>query len=102
MTALAEYRNGGLLVDMGVLNLKDKQDYDAIHSVGSELIVEWRALTIVLMDMIAEELAKKLPGLTLAQVLEGGTWRAGRIIAKEKRPHDGGPPIKIRSDGTVF
>jgi len=34
-------------------------------------------------------------------VLEGGTWAAGRIIAREKRA-DGGPPFQISSDGTVF
>ena len=100
MTALAEYRNGGLLVDMGVISLRDASLYEALHSVGSELIVEWRALTVALMEQIAGELNKSM-GLNLAQVLEGGTWRAGRIIAKEKRA-DGGPPIKIRSDGTVF
>lgn len=69
-------------------------------SVGSELIVEWRALTVALITEISNELKKSM-GLNLAQVLEGGTWRAGRIVAKEKRA-DGGPPIRIRSDGTVF
>jgi hypothetical protein len=34
-------------------------------------------------------------------VLEGGTWAAGRAVARERRP-GGGPPIQIRSDGTVF
>lgn len=36
------------------------------------------------------------------KVLEGGTWTAGRKIAKEKRPETCGPPIVIVSDGTVF
>jgi hypothetical protein len=39
--------------------------------------------------------------MPLAHVLEGGTWDAGRAIAKERRP-DGGPPIRIQSDGTVY
>jgi len=39
--------------------------------------------------------------LPLAKVLEGGTWRAGRELAAEKRP-GGGPPLRVRSDGTVF
>lgn len=103
MTALAEYRNGGLLVDCGVLSLKHPEEGTMQHSVGSELIVEWRALTLVLMDILAEELSKIQPGgMNLAQVLEGGTWRAGRIIARKLRPESGGPPIAIRSDGTVF
>jgi len=37
----------------------------------------------------------------LARVLEGGTWAAGRRIARERRP-DGAPPLAIESDGTVF
>jgi hypothetical protein len=39
--------------------------------------------------------------LPLAKVLEGGTWAAGRAIARERRP-DGAPPLKVISDGTVF
>ena len=39
--------------------------------------------------------------LPLAKILEGGTWTAGRAIAREKRP-DGTPPINVTSDGTVF
>ena len=37
----------------------------------------------------------------LAAVLEGGTWAAGRELARQRRA-DGGPPIQISSDGTVF
>jgi hypothetical protein len=39
--------------------------------------------------------------MPLASVLEGGTWAAGREIARRIRP-DGGPPLSIVSDGTVF
>ena len=39
--------------------------------------------------------------LTLPQVLEAVTWKGGREIAKMKRDN-GGPPIEIISDGTVF
>jgi hypothetical protein len=60
---------------------------------------------VVLLDKIAAGLRTKL-GLSaqdfpLVKALEGGTWHAGRRIAKEKRA-DGGPPLKIRSDGTLF
>jgi len=107
LTGLAEYRNGGLFVDMGVLKVKnpsmlDHKEYDA----GSEPIVEWRALTVCLLDLVAEEMRKKI-GKTaaqfpLAKVLQGGTWAAGRKIAKEKRPESRNPPIGVRLDGTVF
>ena len=105
MTGLAEYRNGGLLIDMGLLKLKDDNNYKIAHKPDSEIIIEWRALTIQLLDQIAEKVQKNL-GFTssefpLAKVLEGGTWWAGRKIAKLKR-EDSTPPLKLDSDGTVF
>ncbi len=74
-------------------------------SRGSELVVEWRALTVALLDKIALLVRDKL-GLDAARfplgaVLEGGTWAAGRQLANEKRP-GGPPPIHVISDGTVF
>jgi len=105
LTALPEYRNGGLLIDTGVLRLKDPAWLSQTLNVGTELIIEWRALTVVLIDSMAELLRPRLglseEQLPLASVLEGGTWRAGREIAKRLRA-DGSPPINIRSDGSVF
>merc|ERR1719502_1087247 len=105
LTGLPEYRNGGLLIDTGVLCLKDRSWLSQEVNVGTELIVEWRALTVVLLDRIAEEVRQKLgksaSDLPLAAVLEGGTWHAGRTWAKRLRP-DGSAPIRIRLDGTVF
>jgi hypothetical protein len=105
LTGLAEYRNGGLFVDCGVLMLRDPAQGALEHEVSSELVVEWRALTVALLDKLAEEMRKRLgmnaESLPLAKVLEGGTWAAGRIIARQKRS-DGSPPIKVISDGTVF
>ncbi len=105
MTALAEYRNGGVLLDGGVLKLRDPSNSLRSHPPSSELIVEWRALTVVLMEKVAERvrihLRKSAQDLPLGKVLEGGTWWAGRLLAREKRP-DGGSPLNIESDGTVF
>jgi len=105
LTGLPEYRNGGLLVDTGVLRLKDLAWLSQEVNVGTELIVEWRALTVVLLDQIAEKLRARLgvsaEDLPLASILEGGTWDAGRRVAKALRA-DGSPPIKIRLDGTAF
>lgn len=53
-------------------------------------------------DLIRSQLGLSASQLTLAQVLEGATWKGGREIAKIKRPETGGPPIEIESDGTVF
>lgn len=105
LTGLAEYRNGGLFIDGGVLLPKNDAVLSSVHGVGSTVVVEWRALTIALLDRIAEHVrrlvALSAAELPLARVLEGGTWRAGRILASERRPN-GEPPIRVRSDGTVF
>ena len=105
LTGLPEYRNGGLFVDLGALVAKDPAELQQTHSVDSLFIVEWRALTVALLDDIAERVRARLDldssRLPLACVLEGGTWAAGRRIAREKRA-DGSPPLKIESDGTVF
>jgi len=105
LTALPEYRNGGLLIDTGVLRPKHAAVTEERHEVGSETVVEWRALTVALIDRLAERVRAQLgldaATLPLAKVLEGGTWSAGRAIARGRRP-DGGPPMAVISDGTVF
>lgn len=106
LTGLPEYRNGGLLLDKGVLVLKNPEAVAAeAHTAGAQLIIEWRSLTVHLLDRVAEHVREILgvskEQLPLAKVLEAGTWKAGRIVAKELRS-DGGPPIAIISDGTVF
>jgi hypothetical protein len=102
LTALPEYRNGGLLFDTGVLRLVDAADGARTWDVGSELIVEWRALSVALIDELAPRVRARLgaPALPLACILEGGTWAAGRKLAAELRA--GNPPFLIDSDGTVF
>jgi hypothetical protein len=105
LTALAEYRNGGLLVDLGAIRLQPAIDALVPHDVQSGLVVEWRALTVALMDRLLERVRAMLalgPGFTLPQMLQGGTWSAGRKIARALRPPDGPPPIVVRADGTVF
>jgi hypothetical protein len=105
LTGLAEYRNGGLFMDTGVLTLRDPAAAQQEHNVDAELVVEWRALTVALLDRLAEVVRGRLnmdrEKLPLARILQGGTWTAGRHIARQLRP-DGGPPLKIISDGTVF
>jgi len=105
LTGLAEYRNGGLFVDAAVLDLHEPLRILEAHDVSSELVVEWRSLTVALLDKLAEliraHLGMDAEALPLAKILEGGTWAAGRAIAREKRA-DGSPPITVISDGTVF
>jgi len=105
LTGLAEYRNGGLFIDMDVLHLKDEAQAAATHQVSSPVIVEWRALTVALLDrllpLVRQELGVSAERFPIASMLEGGSWAAGRRIAREKRA-DGSPPLKILSDGTTF
>ena len=105
LTGLPEYRNGGLLLDTGVLSFKNAKDSEATWGPESDLIIEWRALTVFLLDVIGSDIQKRIgkspQEFPLAKVLEGGTWWAGRKIAAEKRS-GGVPPLNIKSDGTVF
>ena len=105
LTGLAEYRNGGLFVDGEVLLPKSPTVLSQSWNVGDLAIVEWRALTVNLLDELAplvrSELGLSAAALPLAKILQGGTWAAGRKLAAEKRS-DAGPPLKVISDGTVF
>ncbi|RKP06193.1 hypothetical protein THASP1DRAFT_31981 [Thamnocephalis sphaerospora] len=117
---------GGLLVDHDILRLRPEAQARGLararaagHALDSSgqptvpyftvddpAIVEWRALTVSLLDLVAQGVRSALnlsaDQLPLAKVLEGGTWKAGRRIAAERRPDTCGPPIAIESDGTVF
>jgi Protein of unknown function (DUF1688) len=105
LTGLPEYRNGGLLIDGGVIVPRDSAALTRPWKVSDEFIIEWRALTVTLIDELAplvrERLNRTAQEMPLACVLEGGTWAAGRAIARGLR-EGGRPPITIDSDGTVF
>jgi hypothetical protein len=105
LTGLPEYRNGGLLLDGGVIVPRHASDLARTWKPASEFVIEWRALTVTLLDELAAlvraELGATAEQLPLACILEGGTWAAGRQIARELR-EGGAPPVQIDSDGTVF
>jgi hypothetical protein len=105
LTGLPEYRNGGLLLDLGVITPRDPSFFSRLLQVDEPAVVEWRALTVIALDRLADavraELGVDAGAFPLARVLEGGTWAAGRRIAAERRP-GGAPPVSIASDGTVF
>ncbi|KAF3903395.1 hypothetical protein ABW20_dc0110293 [Dactylellina cionopaga] len=112
LTGLPEYRNGGLFVDLEVLSLKSETLERGVRASGQDLplfdpsddvIVEWRAMTLALLDRLYEMIAARMTvSLSMAQVLEAGTWKSGREIAAKKRPDTKSSPILIRSDGTLF
>lgn len=104
LTGLPEYRNGGLFLDTGVLALRDPAWAQRSWTASDEIVVEWRALTVTLLDDVAEpvreRLGREVSRMPLARILEGGTWAAGRQLAQRLR--GGLPPLTVLSDGTVF
>ncbi|KAF2140408.1 uncharacterized protein K452DRAFT_274178 [Aplosporella prunicola CBS 121167] len=127
LTGLPEYRNGGLLVDTGLLTLKPEDskrglanyqqnaekkgqpsmEVVPLFTADDDVIVEWRAVTVGFLDELLAEVNSLLglrgnDKLSLAQMLEAGTWKGGREIAEVSRPNTKEPPIMILSDGTVF
>jgi hypothetical protein len=105
LTGLPEYRNGGLLLDAGVIVPRDPAWAATPRTPADAWVIEWRALTVALLDELAPlvraELGVTAAQLPLACMLEGGSWAAGRQIAAERRL-GGPPPVEILSDGTVF
>ncbi|PYH92162.1 DUF1688-domain-containing protein [Aspergillus ellipticus CBS 707.79] len=114
-TGLPEYRNGGLFVDMGVLTLKPAALERGLKASGTHLpcfavgdgeIVEWRAMTVALLDKLHARILESGKfgdvRLTLPQMLEAGSWKAGRELAAEKRPETKSSPILNSGDGTLF
>ncbi len=95
----------GCFLDSGVVAPHDAGLLSRPLDAAGESVVEWRALTMALLDRLApevrERLGKSAAEFPLACVLEGGSWAAGREIAFERRP-DGSAPLEIVSDGTLF
>ncbi|KAK3325959.1 hypothetical protein B0H66DRAFT_144246 [Apodospora peruviana] len=128
LTGLPEYRNGGLFIDLGVLTLKQEDEERGLthyteycqrtstqpievapmFDPGDDVVVEWRGVTVGFLDRLCVEVNKALRNelaggeLSLAQVLEAGSWKGGREMAEMSRPNTKEPPILIDSDGTVF
>ncbi|KAH8201495.1 hypothetical protein TruAng_004343 [Truncatella angustata] len=114
-TGLPEYRNGGLFYDLGALKLKPEvlkagqqasgQDLPLYPATGNT-IVEWRAMTVALLDelhkLVSDHFEKEGVKLSLAQVLEAGSWLGGREIAAKLRPETKSSPILFEGDGTLF
>lgn len=113
-TGLPEYRNGGLFVDLKVLTLKDEETKASIKTSSqlpefdaeTDTVVEWRAMTVVLLDelhgTLSQQYAARGVTLSMAQMLEAGTWKAGRELAAELRPETKSSPIVVISDGTLY
>lgn len=107
LTGLPEYRNGGLLVDTGLLNLKEidtQRGIDAyknnaqlkgqpkfevvpLFATDDDVIVEWRAVTVGFLDDLLIEVNSQLglsgpDKISLAQMLEAGSWKVNGSLYK--------------------
>lgn len=102
LTPLADYRNAGLLLDVGALRLCDASEASATHAVSSELVVEWRALSVAILAELYARLGSGVgdPGQR-SGLFDTASWLAGRTIASRLR-EGAPPPILVESDGTVF
>ncbi|KAK6216509.1 hypothetical protein LQW54_003515 [Pestalotiopsis sp. IQ-011] len=114
-TGLPEYRNGGLFYDLGALRLKPAileagrrasgQDLPLYPATG-DTVVEWRAMTVALLDelhgLVSEHFEKEGVKISLAQMLEAGSWLGGRELAAKLRPETKSSPILFEGDGTLF
>ena len=105
LTGLPEYRNGGLLIDTGLLTLKPDDakrglaqyqrnaqvkgqpsvEVVPLFSVDDDVIVEWRAVTVGFLDDLLVEVNALLglrggEELTLAQMLEAGSWKVSFVV----------------------
>ncbi|KAI7897365.1 uncharacterized protein EV154DRAFT_535315 [Mucor mucedo] len=126
LTPLPDYCNGGFLIDTGFLTLKQadmdrgiknyhansllpyqpKVEVAPMFDISDPVITEWRALTVAYLDLVAERvrqsfrLSKKL--LSLSQLIQGGSWSAGRELAEISRPNTHEPPIVIKNDKRVI
>lgn len=106
LTGLPEYRNGGLLIDMGLLTLKEHDlergiaaykenaqikgqpnvEVVPLFSTDDDVVVEWRAVTVGFLDELLDEVNGQLgltgdDQLTLAQMLEAGSWKVCDILS---------------------
>ena len=104
LTGLPEYRNGGLLIDTGLLTLKEEDakrglaqyrknamldgqpnmEVVPLFATHDDVIVEWRAITVGFLDDLLVEVNRILglsgpDKLTLAQMLEAGSWKVSNV-----------------------
>ena len=112
LTGLPEYRNGGLLIDTGLLTLKEsdakrglaafrsnsmlkgQQTVEVIplFSTDDDVIVEWRAVTVGFLDELLLEVngilgLRGADQLTLAQMLEAGSWKVSPQLSDSRNIH---------------
>ena len=103
LTGLPDARHGGLFIDAGVIVPRHAGFGGQIFTLADPWVIEWRAMTVRLLDELARLVRVELGDaqLPLARIMAGGTWAAGAEIAAERRP-GGPPPVRVAINGTLF
>ena len=106
LTGLAEYRNGGLFVDTGVLAFRDPARRDAparrrLAAGGRMARADRGPARPPGARWCASGSGCDAASLPLARMLRRRHLGRRPRLARELRP-DGAPPIAVVSDGTVF
>ncbi len=103
LTGLPEAWTGGLLVDCEVVVPRIEGTVAVVHDASAPLVVEWRALTVSLLERLAEALRAELgvspEALPIGRLLPA-VRAAGRAAATERRGTDV-PPIRVDGDGIL-
>lgn len=99
LTALPGLHEGGLLLDSGVLRLREPEAAHQPWHPGDEIVVEWRAATVGLLDELlplVQREAGAAAAPTLASLL-AATRAAGLALAGERR--GGAPALQVQAGG---
>lgn len=103
LPGLADSVHGALMLDSGVIVPRHASDLGRSWKLHDEFVVEWRALTLALLEALAagvrERLASSAEQLPLARLLETSS-ALGHEIASGLR--GGAPPFAVESDGTLY
>ena len=95
----------GLLLDTGLLALRDPGSAAASPDIGAALSVELRGLTVALFDRLAAKLRARLEveeeEMPLAGLLEGGMRYAAGKIALEKHGNAAPALLFAGADGLL-
>lgn len=104
LTAPADRCHATLLLDTGLLRLREPHSTGVEWSTRDEIVVEWRALTLALMDEIAPRvcasLKQSVTQLPMGCILQAGTVAAGQALTQRLR--GGQPVLKVAADTDFF
>jgi hypothetical protein len=81
-SGLSNYRRNSLLPG------QPKMEVAPMFDINDPVVIEWRALTIYYVEIVASKVREKLrskKNLSLTQILEGGIWNVSEYIVHRGR-----------------